>query len=257
MSKTVYLLWTGGWDSTFRLVELSFKDIDVFPIYVLDLNRKSKDIELKRMQSIIDVLRIKPMTKARIHDIEIILKDSISADAEITEAYNLIQRKTNLGSQHEWLARLAKNRPGMEMGTEAGDPETSHILKAIRDFGKLNIEDNVGYLDKELSSKEGLLVLGGVLFPIITRTEKDMVDQIHEWGYEDVMEKIWFCHTPIQGQACGCCHPCEVKIESEMEFLLTKKALLRYKVCKKVTSIFGVQIGNLLKRVIRKMGGIL
>lgn len=257
MSKPVYLLWTGGWDSTFRLVELSFKDIDVYPVYVLDLNRRSKDIELKSMQSIIEALRAKPMTKAQIHDIEIILKDSIPADAEITEAYNVIQKKTNLGSQHEWLARLAKVRPGMEMGTEAGDPETSHILKTIRDFGKLVIEDNVGYLDKELSSKEGLLVLGGVLFPIITRTEKDMVKRIHEWGYEDVMDKIWFCHTPIHGQACGCCHPCEVKIESDMEFLLSKKALHRYKVCKKISSIFGVRVGNFSRRVIRKMGKVL
>ena len=51
MHQPTYILWTGGWDSTFRLVELSFEDVNVFPIYVVDHKRQSKDLELAAMKT--------------------------------------------------------------------------------------------------------------------------------------------------------------------------------------------------------------
>lgn len=50
-----------------------------------------------------------------------------------------------------------------------------------------------------------------------------MLKIIRKWGYEDVMKHIWFCHAPINGKPCGFCHPCEVKMESSMEWLLLFK----------------------------------
>ena len=239
MKKSVSLLWTGGWDSTFRLVELSFEDLDIYPVYVIDQNRKSSKLELLHMQKIIAALKDKPLTKACIHDVEKIERSAIAQDSEITEAFRIIHEKTHLGSQHEWLARLGKTRPGLEVGTEAGNPETSHIIHAIEEFGELVLENNVGTLDPERSSKEGMLVLGWFRFPLITRTECDMLQLIKQWGYEDLMENIWFCHLPIDGQPCGLCHPCEVKMESKMEFLLPPKAQKRYKVFRFCSRYFG------------------
>lgn len=257
MDSNVSLLWTGGWDSTFRLVELSFEDVDIYPVYVLDPTRKSKDLELKRMQQIIEVLNLKPLTKARIHNIEIIHRDSIPADEEITQAYKVISAKTGLGIQHEWLARLGKIRPGMEMGTEGGDPETNHNLQTIRDFGTLILEGNTGYLDPDCSSKEGLLVLGWFRFPIITRTEQDMAHLIREWGYEDVMKHIWFCHVPIHGEPCGWCHPCELKIESDMAFLLPESAQKRYQFYTSISRVFGKHMADLSRKVLRRLARII
>lgn len=249
MRKDVSLMWTGGWDSTFRLVELSFEEVNVFPVYILEPNRKSKDIELLRMGQILEALRNKPLTKANIHDVEIVKLESIAKDDEITQAYRLIHEKTHLGSQHEWLAWLGKTKPGMEIGTEAGNPETSHIIDAIETFGKLTIENGVGRLDPQESTKEGMLVLGWFTYPLITRTERDMLQQIRQWGYEDIMQNIWFCHGPIKGKPCGLCHPCDVKMESGMQFLLPKKAQQRYKMRRLCTKIFG-QFGEKASRKI-------
>lgn len=252
MDKKHYLLWTGGWDSTFRMIELSFQAVDIYPIYVIDHRRVSKEYELKCMKEIVDMLRDKPATKAVIHDIELIERSKIPEDQEITQAYHLIHEKTRLGSQHEWLARLGKSRPGLEMGTEAGSPETSHILDAIDRFGKLVIVDGCGYLDQKQSTKEGLLVLGWFKFPIITRTERDMLQAVIKWGYEDVMRKIWFCHRPIKGKPCGCCHPCDVKIESNMEWLLPKQAVVRYRMIRVVTSVMGLKVGRRFAEMFHK-----
>ena len=251
MRESVSLLWTGGWDSTFRLVELSFEDLDIYPVYVVDQKRKSHKIELQKMQEIVAALKNKPLTKAYIHDVEIVERSAIEQDAKITEAYRIVNEKTHLGSQHEWLARLGKTRPGLELGTEAGNPETSHIIHAIEEFGKLVIENNVGVLDPERSSEEGMLVLGWFRFPLITRTEGDMLQLIKQWGYEDIMQNIWFCHTPIDGQPCGLCHPCEVKMESKMEFLLPQKAQKRYKVYRFCTRSFGKFGENCARKLLR------
>ena len=135
MENTIHLLWTGGWDSTFRLVELSFQDVDIYPVYVIDPIRRSVDLEIKAMRDIIEALSSKPATKAKIHDIIMVHRDDIPEDARITEAYNKIYKKTNLGPQHEWLARLGKIMPELEMGTEAGNVQTSRILNAIDTYG--------------------------------------------------------------------------------------------------------------------------
>lgn len=248
--KVVEILWTGGWDSTFRVVELSrMERVTVQPVYVVDPKRKSVPYELKAMDSIIKCLKEKCDTKAQIADIDKIELNNIQRDEEISEAYRIIHSKTGLGSQHEWLAWLGKQRPGMEMGTESGTPATSHIIDAIETFCNLRIEKNIGYVDST-SSVEGKLVLGWFKYPLITRCETDMLQQIEAWGYEDVMKNIWFCHTPINGTPCGCCHPCAVKMESEMQWLLPKKAQKNYHYYRIMKKYFGNKAANAYHHII-------
>lgn len=49
-NEPVYILWTGGWDSTFRVVELSLKNQTIQPLYCVDKNRKSIDKEIEAMR---------------------------------------------------------------------------------------------------------------------------------------------------------------------------------------------------------------
>ena len=194
--KKVKILWTGGWDSTFRIIELSSQLVEIEPFYVIDHNRKSTEYELKAMNTIIELQNKKQETKATFCPIKIIKRDDIIPDEEISKAYKIINKETNLGSQQEWLARLGKTYPGLEMGTEAGVPDTSHIIDAIQKFGNLKFdENNIGYLDKESSSKEGLLVLGWFYFPIITKTEEDMLKIVQENGYDDNNQVDRYCAT--------------------------------------------------------------
>ena len=252
-NKTVRILWTGGWDSTFRIVELSREDVNIEPVYVCDPNRKSIENEKVAMKEVIKALKMRKETKANFGDIkEINLKD-IPQDAKITEAYETVAKETGLGSQHEWLARLGKQIPGMEMGTEAGTPETSHIIDALQKFTKLDIINGIGRVNKELSTEEGNLVLGWFDYPIIEQNEHDMLLLMKKWGYEDIMKHIWFCHAPINGEPCGFCHPCHVKIESHMEFLLPKKSITNYKNQIRVKKIFGERIANLYEKLKRKL----
>jgi len=254
VEKIIRVLWTGGWDSTFRIVELSrMEGVTIEPVYVVDPNRKSVPFELDAMDSIIRCLKERAETKAQIADVKKIELNTIPKDEEISKAYRAIHEKTHLGAQHEWLAWLGKQMPGMEMGTEAGSPKTSHIIDAIESFCKLEVKDGIGYIDPDGSTKEGKLVLGWFRFPIITRYETDMVRQIKEWGYEDIMKHIWFCHSPINGKPCGCCHPCAVKMESDMEWLLPEKAQRHYRHYTGIQKRFGDNCAKIYKLMTQKL----
>lgn len=51
--QTVNILWTGGWDSSYRMVELSRRLVQVQPIYVYGEGRASEKYEIRAMNRII------------------------------------------------------------------------------------------------------------------------------------------------------------------------------------------------------------
>ena len=52
-SKPINLLWTSGWDSTFRLLQLVVEQkVSVQPIYIIDTGRASTLTEIKSMDII-------------------------------------------------------------------------------------------------------------------------------------------------------------------------------------------------------------
>jgi hypothetical protein len=167
----IRVLWTGGWDSTYRIVELSRQNTLIEPIYVYGDNRLSEKKEISAMKRILKELKRMKETKAKFLPIKFMSKDSIPPNQEITVAYNKIARETNLGSQHEWLARLATTCPGLEIGTESAPLEVSNILTAINKYGELVFDSNTGtyILNPDKSTKEGMLVLGNFRYPIIKK----------------------------------------------------------------------------------------
>lgn len=222
--KTIKVLWTGGWDSTYRLVELSRKAVEIQPVYIIDSGRKSRDIEISTMTKITASLRERKETLATIKDVELFKIEDIPEDAEITRAFEKLSSEVRLGSQYEWIARLAKINPGLEIGIEKPSGEYSGCMTVIDRFGRLLKSDDSFVIDPDNSSKELLLVFGNLLYPICHISEVEMVQNIKSWGYEDIMKMIWFCHSPLKGEPCGFCRPCQQKMECNMEWLLPQKA---------------------------------
>ena len=50
--KRVGILWTGGFDSTFRISQLSRCDVEIQPVYVYNNDRKSRQYELNAISEI-------------------------------------------------------------------------------------------------------------------------------------------------------------------------------------------------------------
>lgn len=247
----VRILWTGGWDSTYRMVELSQMQTKVLPIYCFGDDRPSEQYERKAMDSILTALRKRAETKAELLPVKFVRIQDIPADDKITEAYKKINADTGLGSQHEYLARLAAMYPGIELGHELGTSGVGHMTMALKNWCHVEPDPKGGYrYDKDKSTKEGNLVLGNFTYPIMDKTETDMAENIKKWGYEDVMKLIWFCHKPIGGIPCGICHPCQVKVGSGMSFLMPEASLKRYRQYHRLKRLFGEEKSI---RIIRKL----
>lgn len=242
----VNVFWTGGWDSSFRIAELSRMPVQIRPIYLHGDGRHSEKYERKAMATITKMLKERPETKADfldlvdvdIHDIEIV--------PEVSRAFKEVREKTGLGTQMEYLSSYVYKHPGIELGIEKLPIEESHMIHALTSTCEMTVIDADGVPETtpnpETSSEEGLLLFGGIYLPILDRTEGDMVKQIEEWGYQDIMKNVWFCHQPYQGRPCGMCHPCEVKMDAHMEFLLPEDAQKRFRMQRKYGNRFWYKV---------------
>ena len=242
--QIVNILWTGGWDSTYRVVQLSMRDIEIQPIYVEDVGRKSVPYELQAMKDIVSLLEAKAETNAEFLPLKKNKITDIPADQDISQAYLRIKKQVNIGTQYEYLARLAKTYPGIEIGIEKPNGEYSGCVAAIEKNGCLIRENDISRVDKANSNTDCNLVFGNFTFPIIDINEIEMVERIKKWKCEDVMKHIWFCHKPIESIPCGYCRPCQQKMECGMEWLLPIESQKRYKCYKCISKVFGNKFGT-------------
>lgn len=216
-NKIHRVLWTGGWDSTYRMVALAREGATIEPVYVINPGRRSYEIELSRMREIIAMLEEPRRFGCELLPLRIINIEDIPANDEMTAAFNRVKEEAkavlneDLGPQYEWLGRLSLIIPNLELCIEAAEP------------GRLVSRDMI-----ERGSDAAKELWGNFILPIYNKTEQDMLGDIRAWDCDDIMQRIWFCNHPlINGEPCGLCHPCCIKIESGMEFLLPQAAIDR------------------------------
>jgi hypothetical protein len=128
------ILWTGGWDSTFRVLELAIvkKEI-VQPYYILDKERESSQQEQNAMKKIKELMTEKfPHTVDAIKELIIICKSDIPPNATITRDFNRLLSKSYLGPQYEWLGRYAdaSGLSDLELGIHRDDKAKISFIQA-------------------------------------------------------------------------------------------------------------------------------
>ncbi|WP_074454384.1 7-cyano-7-deazaguanine synthase [Marinobacter sp. X15-166B] len=231
---TINVLWTGGYDSTFRIVQLSKLNVTIQPFYLSD-NRKSEPNELRAIADITRDIKTSPGTKCTLKPLKTYISSEVKVDDEITQAYHRLQNTAPLGSQYDWLARFAKekNIEGLELGIEKSD--TSVVLACIRQLGHMTLVNDgaISYyiLSEEKSDPDLYKVLGNFHYPnpLFNMTKTEMLTEYKRLGFEKTVYKTWFCHRPIKGKPCGICNPCKSVISADMRFRLPKLSLIRYK----------------------------
>ena len=227
--------------------------VTVEPVYCIDKGRGSLEIEQNAMSKILTALQAKPQTQAKFLPIKKIDIDTLPENQDISNAYETIRKTVRLGGQYKWLAKTALRYPEIEMGIEKPNGEFNGCSETIDRFGKLVHVNNTWKIDPEKSSTELRLLFGNISFPIIMTTELEMMKNIHEWGYDDVMRSIWFCYSPVKGKPCGKCRPCEQKMECGMSWLLPPEAHRRYKFHKMLEAALKIPVIGLGLRAARKI----
>lgn len=247
------VLWTGGFDSTYIILSLSRQNVEIQPFYCFDDKRKSINYEYRAIENIYNFLINNKNTKAKLLKPKFIRIDDIEKNEAITNAYHSIRKKTKIGTQYEYLSRLANNYPGLEMGVEKHINGFGGLNNAVSKYGSWICTDGIKYIDKNKSSNDIVLLFGNFIFSIATLTEQDMLNNIHSWEYDDVLNMVWFCHDPINGKPCGLCRPCQQKMEDKMEMLLPIESQQRYKKRKQLKNKYGEFVAKLYFYIYKKL----
>ena len=232
----VTLLWSGGWDGTFRLLQLAENDIQIQPIYVIDAERRSNDNEIEAMHKILKRIKENKLFKAKILDIvyykvEWILENC--KDSEISENFRYLREKYKIGAQYEWFSLLCK-KLNIKMESAVVHQYHGKVEDAIIEEGILApiendfLEGRFHVLPKD-EIKTAYIVFENMILQVIKLSKEDEWHIAEEKGWMDIMELSWFCHSPINGKPCGLCGPCDDAMNTGMEWRMPKEAKKRYK----------------------------
>ena len=220
--KHINLLWTGGWDSTFRLCQLSFKAVEVQPVYFIfndadDRTNCKKEIEAQ--EKILPLLRQKPHTQAIIHAPIRLTKNDLPQDEAFDAAFETWRESGKIPGQLHLIGKLPLLYPNLEYCMEG---PTLKRRKAGYKIGKTHqflLEhgfrikfnaDGSTVMNTEHADPGLRLLFGRFTYPILGITETDMLPMIRQWGYEDIFKKTWTCDFGGD-EPCGVCHNCETK----------------------------------------------
>ncbi|MEM3549945.1 MAG: hypothetical protein QXQ94_07075 [Candidatus Bathyarchaeia archaeon] len=223
----INLLWSGGWDSTFRLSYLVFvKRKRVQPFYIVDTARRSASHELRAMQVIRkEVAKRDPRLADLIKPTIIVSVHNIKPDPDITAKFNRLNEKLPrpIGPQYEYFARFAKqwNIPNLELCIELSERAPNTLVHLLSKYinGDLKTE--------QFNENDDASIFSFFSFPLLKLSKKDMKRIAEEKGFLDILEKTWFCHIPWHNKPCGICVPCTIAIKEGFGYRIPKVSRLR------------------------------
>lgn len=226
--KIIDILWTGGFDSTFRMCQLSKKDITIRPYYILS-NRKSTDNEVRAIRTVYNKLVNSSNTVAKILPVEYIAFKTIIRNEKIITSHRRFAINDYLGSQYAWLSCFSIEHQGIELSIE----KDTLPIRLIEKYGRLlktaNLTGEVYVVDKNKSSDEIVDIFGSYTFPLVDYSKLDMLNMYKEMGFDQIINDTWFCHNPINNQPCGYCNPCIDTIEAGLKHRFSDEAINRYR----------------------------
>jgi hypothetical protein len=210
MSEIKKVLWTGGWDSTFRVLYLVLVEkCPVQTYYIIDPFRWSLVHEFKAMNS------VKRLLKQRYPELSALMlptlyfdKTDVGENAHLSACYEGL--KERLGGQYEWLSIWADQfgLSEIELVIERSDSVVgcrSVVVNYLYDDGK-------GYcvIDEKYKNTPVYDLFHHFIFAITDITKVDMRRISVENNFEDILNLSWFCHRPtFFSKPCGTCNPCK------------------------------------------------
>lgn len=230
----VKILWTGGFDSTYRLVQLSRENVNIQPYYIVNEHRESLNEERKAMKEIYNILKEKPERQAKLLPIIELKRSDYPIELETHNSYKEVYQKAKLGPQYEWLSQVSKNVSDIEISLEksANNPTRYDLYLREAKF-EVNYPENkirAYYVLTKDNDPALYNLLGNFRFPIsiFTRSKMDFLADFEKWDCMDIAKKTWFCSMPIKGEPCGYCAPCRNVVKQGLEFRMPISSMKRY-----------------------------
>lgn len=237
------VLWTGGWDSTYRILYLTLvKRHIVQPHYILDRDRASARCELGVMEKLRSSANARRGSEA-IRAPRIAKLEDIPLAEEAAARADQLSRRHGIGVQYVALSEYARQQgiPTLELGIHVDDkawavaketaPETAHPT-----------DDSYRLFER-------------FTFPLLDTTKLEMRERAKRYGFLDLLEQTWFCHIPTRsGQPCGFCNPCRWTAEEGLAYRLPRSARVRRKLNALIEHLPSYRLRTYSRRALRALG---
>ncbi|HVI25929.1 MAG TPA: hypothetical protein VM576_07015 [Xanthomonadaceae bacterium] len=224
-APVTHLLWTGGWDSTFRLLELLLEQGRVVqPHYLEDPSRPSTAIEIETMARIRGTLALQhPDTRALLLPTQFHRVWELPQDASLDAAFMQARASAFMGDQYAWLARFCRGQhlPGLELCIHRDDKAHAVLERFVVAEGEGAAR--TWRCDPARAGSAEHTLFGDFAFPLFESSKLDMARRAREQGWHGLMAMTWFCHRPRDGQPCGCCNPCLYTIEEGLGWRIPRR----------------------------------
>ena len=218
----VYLFWTGGYDSTFRLCQALIDEKKIVqPIYISDIidnlpqnttRRMNKKNEYDAMNKVIKTLHSKyPYTRTSLRPLMDIKK--INVDNNVAHHMKILKsqgRVRRAVCQYGAMSQVTKNM-GKDIEICVENEPGSMLNKTMK--GQMKCNGKVCYLKDNLAKNDkSLEIFRRFVFSTIKYTKEDMLEIAKEGGYDDILKLTWSCWYPRNGKPCGRCIMCRERI---------------------------------------------
>lgn len=209
--EAVLLLWTGGWDSTFRLLQLLHDtDADVQPLYLVEEGRGSTPREIETMRSIRERIEHRwPETSNRLRATDYGSYRATRMKPRHREQWEALKQRGRVGLQYPILASYANHNDmdRMDLSIERRGGTIQDILEPVVEQ-RDTPAGPVYALPSSVDGPEALFE--HFTFPLLNYTKLDMKGEAKRRGWMPIMKQTQFCFNPTFGRPCGVCHPCRI-----------------------------------------------
>ena len=181
--RIVNIFWTGGLDSTYRVVELSRQECVIQPHYITLTGRGTVKNELKAISDITAILNSDKMTKAKILPVTIFPTGELEEYADIQSAWELLHETKYFNStQYSLLARYARQKKlKLEMGIQFS--ENGSVAEVVNESYLVDCpdHDDVMMIDPVKGTQEwaSFTLFQDFLFPksLYHKTKKEEIEE--------------------------------------------------------------------------------
>lgn len=242
-NRIVNILWTGGLDSSYRVIELSqMEGITIQPYYIVDPVRSSLQSEMNAIKKISDIIRQHERTKSILLDVKLIYINDIKQDSLITNAFNRLHDKYIIGHQYDFIARYAKQyNIRFEMSLEKSDRSKAMncILTETTLEPFVDGDYSVFRVNSHKSTADGCAIYSHIDLPstLWSMTKVEEVEKLNQMEHKETIKYTWFCHFPVWGKPCGHCNPCRDCMHEGLAFRISKIGYILYYIYKPYKSI--------------------
>lgn len=204
-AEPVEILWTGGWDSTYRVLDLVLvQGRAVRPHYVEAPVRDGSAHEVAAMGAIRAGIERRGLGHL-VAALQMVNEDDVAPDPRTLPWLLALRARSFLGWQYEYLSRYARETLGdrrlLELSVHLDDKAEGFLRPHV-------VRSGDAYVLRDDVRDEPVRLFEPFSFPLLDLTKGEMQARAERGGFADLMGLTWFCHAPRGGQPCGVCRPC-------------------------------------------------